>query len=620
MFEAYKIGIRIALVNHASAGLLSLSKDFAAADAAASRFGAKASSIGRNLKLMAGGGLAIGAGVALAAMFKPALEAAKEFETAKANFGLLGLTSAQNTEAVRFAKNMNVVGSTYVENMNKMTEAQGVFREAGLSGMAALDGAKLAAPTLARLSVVAKMSGHAMSEADDKELLRAIEMSGGLKDAATFNHRADAIYKMVGSSGGNVKYTDIRQFYARGGVAAQSLTDEALMKLEPIIGEMKGGNAGVSLRTSFNRLNGIIRLPNQVAHALVNNGLWDKSKIVWNSMGGIKSMKGNPLTSSVLMQTDVETWERTVLEPMYARMGVVTQNQKNVWNGLLFGSTGGAFFTNMQKNAATIARSPTAINKHLGINQALDEQSKTFAGQQDIAAATWKNIMTNIGDSILPKVNDGMTKFNLMLGKIADWTRDNPAATRIAVYAAAIAAGSLVVVGGLALISGALLLATPAVTALGVAIAVAGRAMLLTPIGLAITGIATAAFLLWKNWDEYGPKLHKAWDFISNGVTAFINKLIGAWNYVAPYLHLGTITPLPTASTTPAAEGPSPAGRSKYIQHTGSGGVNLHGDLNVDGQKLAKIVAGHMGREATRPQSMPGSFDGTMTLRPMGMR
>ncbi|MGC8059606.1 hypothetical protein ACP3WF_24215, partial [Salmonella enterica] len=58
-----------------------------------------------------------------------------------------------------------------------------------------------------------------------------------------------------------------------------------------------------------------------------------------------------------------------------------------------------------------------------------------------------------------------------------------------------------------------------------------GRAFLLNPIGLAITGIAAAAFLLWKNWDTVGPWLQGIWDGIKNGVSALVEWFASKWKW-----------------------------------------------------------------------------------------
>lgn len=47
-----------------------------------------------------------------------------------------------------------------------------------------------------------------------------------------------------------------------------------------------------------------------------------------------------------------------------------------------------------------------------------------------------------------------------------------------------------------------------------------GRAVLMNPIGLALTAIAGAAYLVWRNWDKIGPKLAAVWARIKEGFAA----------------------------------------------------------------------------------------------------
>lgn len=66
----------------------------------------------------------------------------------------------------------------------------------------------------------------------------------------------------------------------------------------------------------------------------------------------------------------------------------------------------------------------------------------------------------------------------------------------------------------------------PAIKAVGAAIAAVGRAVLLNPIGLALTAIAGAAYLIWRNWDAIGPRLAAVWQ----GVKA---AFASAWEWIS---------------------------------------------------------------------------------------
>ncbi len=64
--------------------------------------------------------------------------------------------------------------------------------------------------------------------------------------------------------------------------------------------------------------------------------------------------------------------------------------------------------------------------------------------------------------------------------------------------------------------------AVAALTGAGRALLWLGRAVMLNPIGLALTAIAGAAYLVWRNWDVIGPKLAAVWQQMKAGfVTAW---------------------------------------------------------------------------------------------------
>jgi len=608
MFEAFKIGIKLSLVNEVSHGLIAMAKDFNKAEYAADSLRSKIAKMGTATKFAFGGAIAMGAGAAMLMTMKPAIDAAKKWETAKANFSLFGMDSATNNEAFRFAQAMNIAGSTYVDNLHKMTEAQGAFRESGLTGPEALAGAKLAAPMLARLAVVAKAQGHEMTESDDASLIRAIEMSGGLKDAATFNSRADAIFKLVGSSGGQVKYEDVRAFYARGGVSAKGLTEEALMKFEPLMGEMKGTSAGTALMTSFNRLNGIVKLPNQIIHELVNSGLWNGKNIDWNAQGGAKNIRSEGLLKGAsLLQTDPVKWEKEVLEPMYAKMGLVTQDQKNIENARLFGRTGGTLFSLMQQQEAPIARSPEAIRKRLGVNDSYADMQKTTQAQQNAVATNWQNILTNIGTAILPNVNAGLTTFNRFLSKVADFTRDNPGFVRFAMYGALMTATVLIIGGAIAMLVAGFLL-------------VGGPVLLFTSL---ITGIGAAllALVYAIDWKEAGNEMTAGWNAIKNGFMGFFSWLGGLWSHRPVWMGgdgKSLIGPADTNSDSQNSESkPAPNG-SPNVRTSSDKTTVVHTNVNLDGKQVAEVVSKHQANATTHSTSA-GAFDGGMNMSTPGM-
>jgi hypothetical protein len=290
-------------------------------------------------------------------------------------------------------------------------------------------------------------------------MLRFIEMRGGLKDAATFNAISDAGWKAIQSSGGNVNWEQLRQFMARGGVAAQGLTDASLFgKLEPIISELKGSTAGNAWMTAFNRLVGGVRIPNQVAHLLAENGIWDKNKIEWNSQGGIKRFDGNPLKDMATFSRDpVDFYEKNIL-PMYSRMNggkgldMAERARENI---MIFGRTGGAMFSLIDRQLATIHRSVDAWNKARGVDDSAKVAGSTLAGKEVDLHAKWAKVMNDLGNTVLPYAISGVEKLTGALRWADGWINRNQTGVRLLAGALALLAGGLMMRGSVLLLSAA---------------------------------------------------------------------------------------------------------------------------------------------------------------------
>ncbi|MDD3938075.1 phage tail tape measure protein [Rhodoferax sp.] len=90
-------------------------------------------------------------------------------------------------------------------------------------------------------------------------------------------------------------------------------------------------------------------------------------------------------------------------------------------------------------------------------------------------------------------------------------------------------AGRTAMVAGRFLLGGlatGLRVAGQAVLLLGRALLLLGRALLLNPIGLTLTAIAGAAFLIWRNWDRIGPMLGGVWAGMKGGFAS-------AWTWLS---------------------------------------------------------------------------------------
>ncbi|MGJ7529858.1 phage tail protein [Variovorax sp. GB1P17] len=348
-------------------------------------------------------------------------ESAKALDTEKARFRILGMSTDLNNEAMKFVKDMRVYGTTRTENMKQFREAQGIFRESGLDGSAALAGAKLAAPVLAKIAFATESldeEAKTRMRSSSLAMLRWVEMSGGLKSPQKFNELADLGWKLTQTSGGNVNWESLRQFSAISGNAGRFITAEGLAALEPIIGELKGSGAGTGLRTALNRITGIVKIPNQVAHSLVENGIWDGSKVEWNKAGGIKKFNGNPFGGYDEFVKDPASWYAKVMIPLYDKQKLSAE-ERGRSNSMLFGGTGGRLFTLIEQQMPTIRHSVEATHKAMGIDKSTEEAKKTLAGKEREFIASWNDFKTTFSEGALPAFSNLLTNAAGMLRSIA---------------------------------------------------------------------------------------------------------------------------------------------------------------------------------------------------------
>ena len=299
-------------------------------------------------------------GIAVAGMGKHAIHNSVEYDQESTKLKLYGMDAITNAKAMKFADTLSIPGVDKIQALRLFGEAQGIFRQSGDDPEKALNAAKMATPLLAKVyaaTAALGSEGQAQSEAKFLSMLRFIEMSGGLASPKRFEELADLGWKMSMTSGGAVDFEQLRQFKARAMNSSFTITDEALAGLEPIIGMLKGSTAGFAARTSYNRTNGIVKLPNQTAHFLVDNGIWDKSKVIFNDNGGIKAFKGNPFTHSKQMAENPEKFYSNDIMPIYKKLGITDLSEIGRQNSLIFGSTGGGLYTLIHKNMDVITES-----------------------------------------------------------------------------------------------------------------------------------------------------------------------------------------------------------------------------------------------------------------------
>jgi TP901 family phage tail tape measure protein len=152
----------------------------------------------------------------------------------------------------------------------------------------------------------------------------------------------------------------------------------------------------------------------------------------------------------------------------------------------------------------------------------------------------------SFGEHVRPALDAGKQAVTDLLDAFADFSEENPNLVRTLAIGSLVIAGLVATVGALAVAAGAVLIplaglkwaiASLGLTAAGTSGLLAGafgalRAasvfLLTNPIGLALTAIGVAGYLIYRNWSRVGPVLGAVWSGIKSGAAAafgLVNRL-----------------------------------------------------------------------------------------------
>jgi len=626
MFEAWKIGVRVSVLDYASIGLRAISGAFMRTEADAAKLEGRIKSIhGQLLK----GGLMVGAGVGILAAFRGPLEEAKKFQTETARFASLGFGTQVNNQAIQYAKGMQTIGTSTTENMALVSDAMAVFKN--------LDHAKFAAPIMAKMkfgneALFGKEQGGA-NERKFMDMLKVIEFRGGLASETEFDTQANFVQKVIAGSRNRVDATALLQALKTGGVALSRRHNDAFyLGSEPLIQEFGGaryGTAAMSIYQNLVQARGTITAQQE----LYRLGLLDKSKVQFNNLGMLKKAMPGAFVGSDILENEGElALLQKVLLPAFRAKGITSDEAIIREFGMILGNrTGSGLMARIYQQRDQIAIQAAANAHAQDIDQTVNAGNKTLAGKEIDFHAKFNNLLLQTGNVILPMAVRALEILNPMLQRLANWMQAHPVMFGLFIKGLIGLAGALIGIGSLNILIGGF-------RGLGLALKGIGSLVQLASglsgvaVGLKAVGAAAAVFMAaYAGW--------KAGGWISDQMNAATQRATGNKNDTWGGTLFDKFHPFNPAtgkrefsmhsaiwSTADdikknrdlEAQYMRTGGASPYIASRSQQMVQVNSTITLDGRAIAKSTTMHQAKAASAPQTGMSGLDSSQGPLPIG--
>jgi hypothetical protein len=526
MFEAFKIGVRISLINHASLGLAALGKDFLKTEEQASLLQKRIDSIN---KQAVKGGLMLGLGAGIAGMLKGPYEQAKKLEQERQKFETLNLSPESNAAAFAQATTLahKNLGSTISENIGLIRDLHTAFGD--------LPHALGMSEDFQKFSIMSRVQNDGKPvEGLVYNAVKALEHRG---DRLTQHpdEMKDELRRMsqdYTGSGGKITPNDF--FHAsQTGKMAYTMYDKDYL-YGPFAAYMQaktGPTAGTAGMTAFSSLIGG-HMDDKAKGFLASLGLLqigvskEQVKLVNASIEGLdlpakekaKLRKAEmPLTggltadNATLFAHRPDQFISSVLVPaIRKRYGMdLTNEQIAEMVASKFNRSTGDFIGEHIVNGQKFAKDTVIFNNAKDYESGYQQYIKSPEGAEIAADAAWKNFLAMFGTVYLPVITGGLIKLAGGLDSLAQTVQNHPAMFKALAYA-------LIGLSGALMFRGTVLILTAALRGLGLAMtmqAVGGAAgmgkivsmiggaskfslfgaigMLANPIGIAVLALGT---------------------------------------------------------------------------------------------------------------------------------
>ncbi|MGA3951129.1 phage tail protein [Ralstonia nicotianae] len=504
----------------------------------------------------AAGAGATAAGMAAGAPLLKGLGEAKHYDLERVRIGALGLGDESTKEALAFAEKMKAYGVSQVEKAELMRDAMSVFADT--------HHAELVMPTLAKMKFAnAAVFGQADGAENERkfvDMLKVIELRGGLASEGEFKKQADMVQKVITATGGRVQADEWLNVIKTGGLAAKGADDKAFYyTLEPLVQEMGGNRVGTAMMSAYQNLyQG--KTTKRALHNLDNFGLIaDRSKVKEDKAGQVSFMDPGALKGADLFRQNQFAWLEKVLLPTLAAKGITDRKQVEDAIGSIFSNrTAAGLFAQMYLQRQQIHKNMRLNEGAAGIDQLEARAKGTAQGQELDTLAKVHDLEKALGEKVLPLYARGLELVASAAEGVTSFMENHPTLAKAAAIAVGALAASLLVLGPIMLavasvlgpyamlhilcarlgvtggvLSGVLRGLAGAFSVVMRAVAVLGRVLLMNPIGLLVTAIAVAAYLIYRYWEPISAFFSGLWQQVKtafDGGIAGVSALILNWS------------------------------------------------------------------------------------------
>lgn len=431
MFEAYKVAVKITLVNEVSKNLTAISALFGKIGKDVDILQSK---LDKLKKVGIVSGMAAGTGFLGLDLVRKSLKPAEEYAHQLNIMNMAGMKHKEIAEATAAAwktAGTNLT-TTATGNLKTILDLRNVFGHAGE--------AIQYLPELARIQTVLKASSESgvrdNAEGLSYSLAKALDIRNAVTNPRMFSEQAEAMAKVITALQGRVLPVDYQMLFKYGRQAIPGLSNEFLyQQLPTFMMEMKGkqgsggqGGFGAVLAAGYRFfVQGIMN--KRAAENLADLGLIPSSSILKTTTTGT-TLKGG-VKNAALFQANPFQWVQEVFLPAIRnKYGENLSNQQltQIINQTMKGNQLAQFeILQYALKAQNVYRDQKIIQEAMDSNNAF---KMAMSNDPTIAMAAfnaqWQNFQTAFTAGVIPVIVPALISLTRYLNEFAEWARAHP--------------------------------------------------------------------------------------------------------------------------------------------------------------------------------------------------